>query len=188
MGDFILSSTDYLDAILNILSGSFDLYRPVTVENKEYPAYGYFFSLSEKFLVTQKVNLWSARMYEHILFMQADECTEETLKEACHLIENHMEETYVRKGEKYPEKDHMVSYVTVCILSDKTPRADVLNAVKKYRYEKTYLFTFRGRSEGRLLCVDLSAENVYGNRSAQQVLDVYKKGFRAKEREGGGNV
>ncbi len=175
-----MGTEKYLDSILNILSGSFDIYRPVTIENKEYPAYGYFFSLSEKFLVTQKVNLWSARMYEHILFLQTDECTEDTLREACSLIEDYMENTYVRKGEKYPKKDHMVSYVTVCILSDNTPREDVLNAVKKYRYEKTYLFTFRGRSEGRLLCVDLSAETVYGNRSAKQVLNVYKKGFREK--------
>lgn len=180
MGDYILNSTDYLDAILDVLSGSFDLYRPVTVESKEYPAYGYFFSLSEKFLVTQKVNLWSARMYEHILFIQTEECSEETVEEARRLIENHMEKTYVRKGEKYPEKDHMVSYVTVCIISEKTPRANVLEAIKKYRYEKTYLFTIRGRSEGRILCVDLNTETVYGNRSAQQVLNVYKKGFRGK--------
>lgn len=127
-------------------------------------------------------------MYEHILFLQTKECTEETLSEACRLIEHPMEETYVRKGEKYPEKDHMVSYITVCILSENTPEAKVLKKVEKYRYEKTYLFTFRGRSEGRLLCVDLNAETVYGNRSARQVLDVYKKVFREKQREKGGGI
>ena len=110
-----MQSSDYLEKMLGILSGSFDIYRPVAINAKEYPAYGYFFSLSEKFLVTQKVNLWSARMYEHIVFMQVDKCTEATLEDARDLIENHMEYIYVRKGAKYPEKDHMVSYVTVCI-------------------------------------------------------------------------
>ena len=102
-----MQSSDYLEKMLGILSGSFDIYRPVAINAKEYPAYGYFFSLSEKFLVTQKVNLWSARMYEHIVFMQVDKCTEATLAEARDLIENHLEYMYVRKGEKYPEKDRM---------------------------------------------------------------------------------
>ncbi len=181
-----MSSEDYLEDILGILSGSFDLYRSVTIEDKEYPAYGYFFSLSEKFLVTQKVNLWSARMYEHILFIQTKECSEKTLAQARELIENYMEETYVRRGNKYPEKDHMISYITVCIISEETPSEDILKSVKQYRYDKSYLFTFRGRSEGRLLCIDLSTENIYGNRSAKQVLNVYKKGFHVKQREKGG--
>ena len=172
-----MNDTVYLDRMLGIMSGSFDITRPVRIEGREYPARGFFFSLSEKFLVAQKVNLWSARMYEHVLFMRAEQCTEETLKEAKSLIEGYMEENYVRKGEKYPEKDHMVSYITVCILSDKTPREIVLDAVRKYRYEKNYLFTVRGRSEGRLICVDLGREEITSNRSARQVLNIYKKGF-----------
>lgn len=177
----MLESSDYLERMYTVLSGSFDLYHHILIEDQKYPAYGYFFSLSEKFLVTQKVNLWSARMYEHILFMQEEQCTQETLEKARRLIEGYMEETYVRKGEKYPEKDHMVSYITVCIVSEKTPEENVLRAIKKYRYEKNYLFTIRGRAEGRLICVDLSREEVSGNRSARQVLDIYKKGFSVKK-------
>jgi hypothetical protein len=71
----------------------------------------------------------------------------------------------------------MVSYITVCILSDKTPREIVLDAIRKYKYEKNYLFTVRGRSEGRLICVDLGREEITSNRSARQVLNIYKKGF-----------
>ena len=91
-----------------------------------------------------------------------------------------MEETYVRKGEKYPEKDHMVSYVTVCILSESSPAAKIKEAVSRYRFNRNYLFTFRGRSEGRIICVDLEAETVHGNRSARQVFNIYSRGFHAK--------
>ena len=175
-----MQSSVYLENLLRILSGSFDIYRPVTINAKEYPAYGYFFSLSEKFLVTQKVNLWSARMYEHIVFMQVEQCTEETLATARDLIENHMECRYVRKGEKYPEKDHMVSYVTVCIISETSPSANATKALNQYRYNKNYLFTIRGRAEGRIICVDLSTETVLGNRSARQVFNIYSRGFHAR--------
>ncbi len=175
-----MNDTAYLDRLLDILSNSFDIYRPVAANGKEYPAYGYFFSLSEKFLVTQKVNLWSARMYEHVIFMHAEQCTEETVREARELIEGYMEETYVRRGERYPEKDHMLSYITVCILSDVTPDDKVLDTVRNYRFEKNYLFTVRGRSEGRLICVDLTREEITSNRSARQVLNIYTKGFGVK--------
>lgn len=172
-----MNKIDFLDRMVDLMSGSFDITRPVSISGLKYPAYGYFFSLSEKFLVTQKVNLWSARMYEHVLFMHTSKCTEETVREAESLIEGYMEETFVRKGEKYPEKDHMISYITVCILSDETPDSAVLTAVRNYRFEKNYLFTVRGRSEGRLICVDLSREEIVSNRSARQVLSIYKKGF-----------
>ena len=180
MMGYFMETSDYLEKILGILSGSFDIYRPVTINSKEYPAYAYYFSLSEKFLVTQKVNLWSARVYEHILFMQAEKCSEETLADARALIETYMEETYVRKGEKYPEKDHMVSYVTVCILSESSPAAKIKEAVSRYRFNRNYLFTFRGIAEGRIICVDLEAETVHGNRSARQVFNIYSRGFHAK--------
>ncbi len=170
----------YLESLLGILSGSFDLYRPYTVGGKEYPAYGYYFSLSEKFLVTEKVNLWSARMYEHILFIEAGECTMDTVREAKSLIEGHMEETLVRRGEKYPEKDHMVSYITVCIVSESTPDEDVRKAIEAYRYGKNYLFTIRGRAEGRLICADLGKEKIISNRSGRQVLKIYDRAFRAR--------
>ena len=52
-----MNDTVYLDRMLGIMSGSFDITRPVRIEGREYPARGFFFSLSEKFLVTQKVNL-----------------------------------------------------------------------------------------------------------------------------------
>lgn len=119
-------------------------------------------------------------MYEHILFMAVDKCTDSTLAEARDLIEHQMEAIYVRKGEKYPEKDHMVSYITVCILSDRTPEEEILKAVRKYRFEKNYLFTVRGRAEGRIICVDLNTANITANRSATQVLKIYRKGFDAK--------
>lgn len=38
-----MTTADYLDGLLLCYSGNFDIYQPYRINNKEYPAYGYFF-------------------------------------------------------------------------------------------------------------------------------------------------
>ena len=167
----------YLDRLLERYAHSFDVYRPFTIGGEEYPAYGYFFSLSEKYVVTQKANLWSVRTYEHILFLHEERMNMQTVKKVQDLIENHMEPELVRKEKRYPEKDHMVSYLTVCVLSDRSPDQETRFAVERFRYSKNYLFTVRGHSEGHLICADLEKEQVFCCRPARRMLTTYQQNF-----------
>ena len=167
----------YLDRLLERYAQSFDIYRPYEIAGTSYPAYGYYFSLSEKYMVTPKANLWSVRTYEHILFLTEEVCTPKTVEKARSLITEYMEPELVRKGNRYPEKDHMVSYLTVCILSDRSPDAAARAAVEGFRWSKNYLLTVRGHSEGHLICVDLEKEHVFCNRPARQMLKTYQKNF-----------
>ena len=57
----------------NPLSGTFDIFKPYVIHGKEYPAYGYFFSHTEKYVLVREANMWSADSYEHILFIRAQE-------------------------------------------------------------------------------------------------------------------
>ena len=172
-----MESSVYLDRILDTLSGSFDIYRPYRIGETEYPAYAYFFSMNEKYVAVRKARLWAVRTYEHILFIRADRCGADTLAQAREVMESYMEPVLVRKGEKYPEQDHMVSDLTVVILSEHSPDADTVGAVEKFRYEKNYLFTFRGHSEGHLICADLEREKVFSSRISGQMLNLYTKNF-----------
>ena len=167
----------YLDHMLERYARSFDIYRSYKIGGEEYPAYGYFFSLSEKYVATPKANLWSVRTYEHILFLHEDQISVRTVQKARALMDSYMEPELVRKGRRYPEKDHMVSYLTVCVLSDRAVDGDVRKAVEDYRYAKNYLLTVRGHSEGHLICVDLEKEQVFCNRPARRMLKTYKQNF-----------
>ncbi len=178
---FILESALYLDTILDTLSGSFDIYRPYKVGEKEYPAYGYFFSMNEKYVAVRKAQIWAVRTYEHILFIQTPKCGQDTVAEARSLMEEYMEPELVRRGEKYPEKDHMISDVTVVILSEKTPDEETVRAIKGFRYGKSYLFSFRGRCEGHLICADLEREKVISSKISKQMLNLYSKNFDANK-------
>ena len=81
-----METAEYLDKLLLRYSGSFDIYQPYVINDKEYPAYGYFFSCVEKYILIRELNMWSTRSYEHILFIEAEECTENILSEAEDII------------------------------------------------------------------------------------------------------
>lgn len=182
-----MNTNVYLDHLLERYAHSFDLQRPVMIRGEEYPAYGYFFSLSEKYMVTPKANLWSVRTYEHILFLQQEQMSVRTVSKARELMEGYMEPELVRKGRRYPEKDHMVSYLTVCVLSERTPDEKTRQAVEQFRWARNYLLTVRGHSEGHLICVDLEQEQVFCNRPARRMLKIYRQNFsdarEVRERE-----
>ena len=71
----------------------------------------------------------------------------------------------------------MVSYLTVCVLSDKSPDQAVREAVARFRFSKNYLLTVRGHSEGHLICADLEKEQVFCNRPARRMLKTYEQNF-----------
>ena len=71
----------------------------------------------------------------------------------------------------------MVSYMIVCVLSDKSPDDAVRAAVDGFRFARNYLFTVRGHSEGHLICADLEKEQVFSNRPARRMLKTFQESF-----------
>lgn len=158
-----MTTADYLDSLLLRYSGSFDIYQPYKINEKEYPAYGYFFSVVEKYILIREINMWSTKSYEHILFMEVEECTEETLKEASNIIQNYMEPVLVRKGEKLPEPNHMYSYLNVAILCNKPVEKKIAGQIKHFHFEKGYRFNIRGFSKGSIMCVSMENQKYISN-------------------------
>ena len=89
----------------------------------------------------------------------------------------HMEPELVRKGKKYPENDHMYSYVTVAFICERSPEDAVVQAVKDFRYEKNYLMTIRGHVEGHLILADLEGKKAYSCKQAKHLTEFYNKIF-----------
>jgi len=183
-----MEMAEYFERTLDKYAGAFDIYRNYSINQRQYPAYGYFFSLGEKYVLSRKANLWSIRSYEHVLFLQEETVTGKLLDELDSVLTEHMEPQMVRKGEKYPEKDHMYSYLTFVILCRKSPAQEVIRRIGHYRYERSYLMNFRGHSEGHLICVDLEQEKVYTNRAASGMKKMFEKTFRDNRKSRIGNA
>ena len=152
-----MNTAEYLDRLLEKYSSAFDIYQPYVIHGKEYPAYGYFFSHTEKYVLVREANMWSSDSYEHILFVETDEVTEELLKEAHDIVKNYMEPVLVRKGEKVPPPNHMYSYLTIAIISKKAVSGAMRKAIRKFRFEKSL------RTNGRIEALS-KAQNMRSSR------------------------
>ena len=175
----IMTTADYRDGLLLCYSGNFDIYQPYRINNKEYPAYGYFFSVVEKYILVREINMWSTRSYEHILFMEVDTCTEKTIEEASDIIKNYMEPMLVRKGEKLPEPNHMYSYLNVVIICRKPVEKKIADRIKRFHFEKGYKFNIRGFSKGSIMCVSIEDQKYISNYQGRSKRKLFQQVFSA---------
>ena len=126
-----LTAEQYLDRLLVRYAGTFDLYTPYHLGGNSFPAYGYFYSHIEKFVLTRGANMWSSDSYEHILFLTVEEATTETVSQMKQILLEEVEPKLVLKGETLPPPNHMYSYMSVILISDKKPSKETVKAVKK---------------------------------------------------------
>ena len=174
---------EYLGELLKRYKANFDITSDYRIGDRTYPAYAGFFSLGEKYVLKKEAKLWAIRAYEHVFFDTAESLTADHLAGIRNMIDEHVEPELVRRGEKYPEKDHMSSYLTFVIICKKTPEDEVKKAVKKFSYDKGYLLGFRGHSQARIACAFLDSESVLTNYAGKELktllTDIFKK--RVKE-------
>lgn len=173
----ISDARTYLDHILAKYAAYFDITKEFTGAGFTFPAYGFFAEQDEKYVLSRKANLWTAKRTEHIVFMIEDRCTPATVEKARSVIEDFMEPELVRHGEKYPEKDHMSSLLNVAVLAEHGVAPDAMKAIKSFSFDRSYLFSFRGFSRGRLIVVDLEGMKVYTNKAASDVRKSFEKTF-----------
>lgn len=173
-----VNTSDYLDQLLRKYSGTFDIYQPYVIHGKEYPAYGYFFSHVEKYILVREANMWSSDSYEHILFIEADSVDQALLDEAYSIVKEYMEPVLVRKGETFPAEGHMYSYMTVSLLVNKPLSKEIQRAVRRFKYEKGYRFNMRGFSQAHIVCVSMEDEKVYTNYVGRKSARMYRDTFQ----------
>lgn len=173
-----MTTIDYLDRLLVKYAGTFDIYQPYVIHGKEYPAYGYFFSHTEKYVLVRSANMWSSDCYEHILFMETDEVTDALLQEAHLIIKDYMEPVLVRKGNEQPESNHMYSYLTIAIIADKAVSKTMKKNIKRFKFEKGYQFSMRGFSQAHIVCASMEDEGVCSNYAARSMIKVFKRTFQ----------
>ena len=172
----------YLDRTLAKYAGSFDILKPYRACGVEYDAYASYLSQDEKYVLTRKANLWTVRSHEHVLFRIADDLSEEMIEHAETVIKEHMIPDLVCRGERYPEKDHMYSYLTFVFICNHSPSQATSEQLRSYRFTQNFLFTFRGYAEAHLILVDLEKEQVYTNRNARQMKKFFLSTFEEVRR------
>lgn len=173
-----MKTADYIDQLLRKYSGTFDIYQPYAIHGKTYPAYGYFFSHIEKYILVREANMWSSDSYEHVLFMEASEVDQALIDEAYAVVRDYMEPVLVRKGQELPAPGHMYSYLTISIAAEKPLSKQMQKAVRKFKYEKGYRFNMRGFSQAHIVCATMEDEKVYTNYVGRKSTKLYHDNFK----------
>ena len=172
-----VASESFFAELLNRYRANFDITEDFTLGGNTYPAYAKFFSFGEKYVLKKEAQLWAIRAYEHVLFIKVKSVDNNLLEEIKRVIKDEMEPQLVRKGEKYPEKDHMCSYLSFVIISEETPEAPITRAIRRFHFDKGYLFNFRGHSEAKLACVCTDSEKVFTNYAAKELQTLFTNIF-----------
>lgn len=173
-----MRTADYLDQLLRKYSGTFDICQPYFIHGKEYPAYGYFFSHVEKYILVREANMWSADSYEHVLFIETDCVDQALINEAYAIVKDYMEPVLVRKGNELPAEGHMYSYMTIALIACQPLSKEMQRAVKRFKYEKGYKFNMRGFSQAHIVCATMEDGRVYTNYVGRKSAKLYKDTFR----------
>ncbi len=173
-----MNTATYLDRLLLKYSNTFNIYKPFRIGARQYPAYGYFFSHNEKYILVQEANMWSADSYEHILFWEKEEITVDDIKEAEDIIRNDMETILVRKGESLPEKNHMSSLLTIVMLGQKPLSKEAAKRIGKFRFDKGYQFNMRGYCRGRIIAATMEDREVVASPDIKSSRKLFREVFR----------
>ncbi|MBS6395549.1 MAG: hypothetical protein KH452_00145 [Clostridiales bacterium] len=166
----------FLEELLPGYARTFDIYRPYDMNGEEYPAYGYFFSHLEKYVLMREANLWSADSHEHIFFKTFEkELLPEEITRLHRTITDYVEPQLVRKGEKTMPENHMYTYITCVLISEQEIPRETVRAVRRFRFEKGYMMNVRGYSQGRLIAVDLKKGRLYYNYQGRKLRKHYRQ-------------
>ena len=179
-----MTSGDYLDKILDRMTSTHNITRNFTADGRTFATYALYEASSEKYVLSRKANLWKVSESEHVLFMTLPENAdpgadseadsgagpganssadpEALFKEAGRLISDYMEPVLSRGNEKYPPLE-------------RSPGPELIRKVRRYRFDKSYLFSLRGFSQGRIIVVDLPSKKVYTSPAAKDVAAFFRQ-------------
>lgn len=184
-----MTSGDYLDKILDRMTSTHNLTRNFTADGKTFAAYALYEASSEKYVLSRKANLWKVSESEHVLFMTLPENADPgadsgadseadpgaLFEEASRLISDYMEPVLSRGNEKYPPKDHMRTFLTAVLVLERSPDQELIRKVRRFRFDKSYLFSLRGFSQGRIIVVDLPSKKVYTSPASKDVAAFFRQ-------------
>ena len=192
-----MTSGDYLDKILDRMTSTHNITRNFTADGRTFAAYALYEASSEKYVLSRKANLWKVSESEHVLFMTLPEnadpgadpgadsdadpganpgaSPEALFEETGRLISDYMEPVLSRGNEKYPPKDHMRTFRAAGLVLERFPGPELIRKVRRYRFDKSYLFSLRGFSQGRIIVVDLPSKRVYTSPAAKDVAAFFRQ-------------
>lgn len=72
-----------------------------------------------------------------------------------------------------PKKDHMCTYITGVAVTQSSINDELIRAIERFKYSKSYFFSLYGWSEIRLLVINPDKEQIITNKPGKKVIKFY---------------
>lgn len=127
-----------------------------------------FFEHSQKYVLSEKAELWSADSEEFVYIISVSHLTEEIYKKYLDkVVEDGKQRMHIGPG-------HMYSFITPIFIVD-TADSLAVKLLKKCRIYKSFHFSLHGWMDVRTTLVILNDSKLYANMSGRSVLKIMKK-------------
>lgn len=157
----------YLDIIKKRLEKNFDLIPDYTLGDYGFDLLAKYHFRAERYVLTKKTVIYALENNEYCLikvFKTLDKNSLntyiDTLIQAIDVLIN-------------PTQEHMSSIITGIIVLKNKPSSHIIDAVKKFKYHKGFLFGFKGWVDIRLILVAIDDDYIVTNEKGREVKEVY---------------
>ncbi len=153
----------YIDKLKARLAPYYDVQEDVEYEGYDCDVYARFFMKDDRYVVSKKVVIYSIERNQHLFVKYIEHVDEVDIEE----MERHLDK--VAKNWVEPDEDHMSTFVRGIIVTDGPIAPEVISKIKKYKFEKGFLFGIHGWVYNGINLVDLNdPKNFIHNRRGKE--------------------
>jgi hypothetical protein len=157
----------YIDKLAEKLSAYFDIEKEWQLENLCCDLYAKSYVKNEKYFFSKKARVYGFENYEHCIVKYFPRLGMQGLQA--------FEDDLIRAADKLiePHDEHMSSIVTGVMVVAEKPEQGVAEAVKRFKFHKSFSFGFKGWMDIRLILVHPQSGEVITNKKGKEVAKFY---------------
>lgn len=163
-GGITLDNKAYMDMLCEKYAGYFNVHRDYELISDTLDIFAEYNMKSQRYFLSKKAVIYSFENFEYCLVKGFDVPVEKKHVDdfGLYLIEA------VKRIVK-PDDEHMSSFLTGVMVSDKGFTDEAKMAVQKFKYSKNFMLTLRGWCDIRLILADPDSGYIVTNRKGKEV-------------------
>ena len=162
-----MNFNDYLYTVEKRLEKSFDLNRNYSIDNYVFDLFAKHNARTERYILTKSTVIDAIENNEYCFIKFLENLDKNYLKTYVEFLIGTIDILV------NPTKEHMSSIVTGVIVMDRKPNINVIDTIKKFKYNKGFAFGFKGWVDIRLILVAMKDQYIVTNKKGREVSKVY---------------
>ncbi|OWZ84322.1 hypothetical protein [Natranaerobius trueperi] len=164
-----MNKFEYLEVLKNRYYHFFDLYHNYYINNTKFQLLASYNIKAEKYMFSKDVKIYTVEQNEHALVKLFNHSINlNQVKEVIETVKNSINELVE------PHPDHMKTVLTCVIVTEHSADKESKDFISRFRYQKPFLFYFKGWCELRMVLIDLNNKELIYHPKDKEVVNLYK--------------